>query len=172
MQFNPIPSQTFGNPPFQVEAVTDIEGLTPVYSTTTIEPIHVCSGNYINITSAGRATIFADFFDSEGTFHGRAWTGIFIYRGTQKLVQYPPTIVPDATGGHTTYLLSGESNVGLPVHFTSWDTEVATISGNYAHIIGPGSVVVSVEQSGNANYMGGRYVPNHSGTTRFYVLPF
>jgi len=41
---------------------------------------------------------------------------------------------------------------GLPVTFTSSDTNILTISGNVATIIGVGDVTITASQAGNANY--------------------
>jgi hypothetical protein len=172
MQFNPILPQSFGNPPFQVSAITDIEGVTPIYSTTHTNIVNIFSGNWAKINSAGDVIINADFYDEAGNFSGRAATGIHIYRTYQVLTQGLPVLVSELSTEFPTYLLSGESSARLPVYFKSWDTGVAVISGNYAQIIGPGAVIISVEQSGDFSHLGGRYAANPSGTVRTYTLPF
>jgi hypothetical protein len=61
--------------------------------------------------------------------------------------------LPSKSYGDTAFnLIATGGASGLPVTFTSSDTNILTISGNVATIIGVGDVTITASQAGNANY--------------------
>jgi hypothetical protein len=54
--------------------------------------------------------------------------------------------------GDTDFNLTGTSNSGLSLNYTSSNTNVATIAGNTVTIIGVGTTDITASQSGNADY--------------------
>ncbi|MFZ4678806.1 MAG: beta strand repeat-containing protein, partial [Flavobacterium sp.] len=61
--------------------------------------------------------------------------------------------IPSKSYGDTAFnLIATGGASGLPVTFTSSDTNILTISGNVATIIGVGDVTITASQAGNANY--------------------
>jgi hypothetical protein len=56
------------------------------------------------------------------------------------------------TYGDAPFDLTASSNSGLPIDFSSSDTDVITITGNTATIVGGGSATITASQVGNDNF--------------------
>ena len=76
--------------------------------------------------------------------------------GTLEIIQKPQTITFGALEtkvyGDSPFNLTGISSSGLPVSYTSSNTNVAIISGNTVYIMGAGSTNITASQEGNSNY--------------------
>ena len=60
--------------------------------------------------------------------------------------------LPIKTFGDSFFILGATASSGLPVSCTSSNTAVATVSGTTVTIVGAGTTMITVSQSGNANY--------------------
>ena len=67
--------------------------------------------------------------------------------------------LPTKTLGDAPFALSASAGSGLPVSYTSGNTNVATISGSTVTIVGVGTAVITASQAGNSNYLAAADVP-------------
>ncbi|WP_299440155.1 ELWxxDGT repeat protein [uncultured Aquimarina sp.] len=60
--------------------------------------------------------------------------------------------------GNPAFDLNATASSGLPITYSSSNTNVVTVSGNTVTIVGEGSVVISAHQPGNENYLSANFV--------------
>jgi len=60
--------------------------------------------------------------------------------------------LPTKNYGDATFSLTASASSGLPITYTSSNTNVATVSGSTVTIKGPGRSFITASQAGNANY--------------------
>lgn len=60
--------------------------------------------------------------------------------------------IPARTFGDANFNLNATATSGLPITYSSDNSNVATISGNLLTIRGPGTATITASQTGNANY--------------------
>jgi hypothetical protein len=60
--------------------------------------------------------------------------------------------IPAKTFGDVPFALTAAASSGLPVAFTSNNTDVATVSDNIVTIVGAGTIVITASQAGDANF--------------------
>lgn len=99
-------------------------------------------GNGINITAS----------QSGNTNYNAAANVVQTYnvaKASQVLTFNPPAT---ATFGDPNFTLTASSNSGIAMQFFSFDTDVVSISGNQAEIIGAGSTTLQASNTGNSLY--------------------
>jgi hypothetical protein len=69
------------------------------------------------------------------------------------------TALPSGIFGHPTFRLSATASSGLPVSYTSSNTEVATVNGSVVTMVGPGTTIISASQAGNGSFTKAADVP-------------
>lgn len=78
-------------------------------------------------------------------------TGTLVIAKAAQTITFPTP--PGATYGDGPVALTASASSGLPVSFASNNTEVATILGPSAQIIGAGTTIITATQPGNENYL-------------------
>lgn len=146
--FNAIPSKSFGDPDFVLDATaTSGLPLTFISSDLTVATI---INNKVHIVGAGSCTITAT---QPGDEHYDKASEKFRVLTVQKISQ---TISFDelapVTYGSAEILLQATSTSGLQVNFSSSNNSIVSISNGYANILNTGSVYITASQSGNTNY--------------------
>ncbi|MEZ5047638.1 MAG: endonuclease [Chitinophagaceae bacterium] len=78
----------------------------------------------------------------------------FIWNNTSSPTNQTITFnsLPNVMIGSPNFLLNATASSGLPVSYSSSDTNVVKISGNLVSIIGLGTTTITATQNGNANY--------------------
>ncbi|MDY8137519.1 ELWxxDGT repeat protein [Aquimarina sp. 2201CG5-10] len=64
----------------------------------------------------------------------------------------------DVAFGDDAFYLNATASSGLAITYTSSNTNIITISGNMATIVGEGAVIISAHQPGNENYLTADFV--------------
>ncbi|MBW4891612.1 hypothetical protein KXQ82_17940 [Mucilaginibacter sp. HMF5004] len=146
--FNALPVKTIGDADFNAGA-TASSGLALVYSSSDTTVATIVNG-LIHIKAAGTATITA------------SQTGNAMYNPaadvSQQLTVNKKTqtitfnALPAKTLGDADLLLSATASSGLPVTYSSSNTQVATIVNGAVHITGAGTTQITATQAGNAEY--------------------
>jgi hypothetical protein len=146
--FPAIASKAYGAPSFNLGA-TATSGLPITYSSSNTN-VATVSGNTVTIRGVGSTTITAS---QAGNANYVAAPSVGQSLTVTKAAQTITFTAPTAqTYGNSSFTLSATASSGLPVTFTSANTNVATISGNTVTIKGAGTVSITASQSGNANY--------------------
>jgi hypothetical protein len=101
-------------------------------------------------SDAGFYTIFVkDGEDSNYDFQYH--NGTLVITPASQILTFPP--ISDKQLSDSTFELSGSSSSGLKVIFKSLNTDVLTIDGNTATIVGTGQATIVATQDGNQNYL-------------------
>ncbi len=146
--FGALADKTVGDANFTLTGSSD-SGL-PVSYTSSNTAVATVSGNTVTIVGAGTTNITA------------SQSGDATYSPATDVVQ-PLTVnkgnqvitfeaLADKTIGDADFSLTGNSDAGLTVSYTSSNTSVATVSGNTVTIVGVGMASITASQTGNANY--------------------
>jgi len=148
ISFPAIASKAYGAASFSLAAKAT-SGL-PVTYTSSNTNVATVSGNTVTIRGVGSTTITAS---QAGNANYVAAPSVGQSLTVTKAAQTINFTAPTAqTYGNSSFTLSATSSSGLPVTFTSANTNVATISGNTVTIVGAGSTSITASQPGNANY--------------------
>ncbi|NMC41216.1 MAG: T9SS type B sorting domain-containing protein [Bacteroidales bacterium] len=146
--FDPLPAKTFGDAPFTISA-SATSGLA-VSFTSDNPAVASVSGNTVTINGAGTANITAS---QAGNANYNAAPDVqqtlSVSKANQTIIFNP---LPDKTYGDEPFALEAFVNSGLPVTYSSGNTQVATITGFTVTITGAGTSVITASQPGNANY--------------------
>lgn len=144
--FEPLTPRTYGDNPFMLTA-TASSGNDVRFSTS--DPaIASIDGRLVTIGGAGTVTIAARQ-DSPGYYSAEVSRQLIINKKKQSIVVTP---VADKKFGDLPFAVSGTSDSGLPVVFTSATPAVAKVSGDMVTITGNGMAKIVASQPGNNNY--------------------
>ena len=139
--------KTYGDAPFIVDASSVSTGQF-TYSSSNPSVASV-SGNMVTITGAGTAELTV--VQAEDANYASVSTTVIL-----KILQADQTIsfaaLTGKTYGDTDYALTATASSGLPVSYTSSNSDVATVSGNNVTIVGVGTTTITAMQPGNTNY--------------------
>jgi len=100
-------------------------------------------------TEAGSFTISVNATNGSGT-GASANIDVEIARGSQTISF---GALANKMVGDADFNLTATASSGLAVTYSSSDEDVATISGNTVHIVGPGTTTITASQLGDANYL-------------------
>lgn len=146
-----IKTVLFGVSPLPFTATSD-SGLTVSVASSNTGVASI-SGNTVIVNGVGTATITAS---QAGDPSGMAAATpvsmtLVVTQGTQtiSLTGVPSPSVAYSDGPIT---FSASSSSSLPVTVTSSNTAIATISGSQINLVGIGSVTITANQAGNANF--------------------
>jgi uncharacterized repeat protein (TIGR03803 family) len=146
--FNSLAARLTTDAPFSLSATSD-SGL-PVSYTSSNTQVATISGSTLTIVGAGTASITAK---QAGDATYASATDVTRTLTVNKVAQtitfgaLPSKLVTDAP-----FSLSATADSGLPVSYTSSNTQVATISGSTLTIVGAGTADITAKQAGNATY--------------------
>jgi hypothetical protein len=146
--FSVLSTRIFGDLPFTLTASAS-SGL-PVSFASSNTAVATVTGNTVTIVGAGAATITASqsgnlFFSSAPPVDQT----LTVNKANQTITF---TALPAKVFGDPNFALDATSSSGLPIIYTSSNTNIVTINGNTATIVGAGSTDITASQAGNANY--------------------
>ncbi len=148
--FPDIASKPLGIPDFDPGA-TSSSGLPVVY-TSSNPAVATIVANQIHIVGLGATTITAT---QPGDANNNAATSVIkslTVSGSAQVITFP-AILPK-TIGDPDFNPGATASSGLPITYTSADPTVATIVGNFVHITGSGTTLITANQVGDSNYAG------------------
>jgi|GEM_PF-2746290 len=145
--FNPLTPVSFGDQPFVLTAQSS-SGL-PLNYTSSNTSVATVSGSTITIVGAGTTTLSASQSGDLNYNASVANQNLTVNKANQTITFNPLTPV---SFGDQPFILTAQSSSGLPLIYTSSNSSVATVSGSTVTIVGAGTTVLSVSQSGNLNY--------------------
>ena len=146
IQFDPIPDQEIKNRAFVLSA-TSGSGL-PVKFRVVTGPA-VINGSQLSFQGIGQVTVAAEQAGDAVNSPAVPVTRSFTIRSSEQSIQFDP--VPPLVFGAGPVALSATASSGLPVTFSVLSGPGA-LDGNRLTPTGAGSIVVSVDQSGNGEY--------------------
>lgn len=148
IMFGPLAPVTVGYAPFTLYA-TATSGLPVTYISSDESKILI-SRNKATIVGAGTVTITAK---QPGNANYNPATDVtqtlVINRATQSITFKS---IDTKTFGDASFTLSATTTSGLPIEFSSNNTEVATVNDNKVTIVGVGSSLITASQVGNDNF--------------------
>ncbi len=147
--FNPIPSKTFGDPPFQLTAGVS-SFLEPVFRSSDPSIVSI-EGNEASIVGAGTVDIIASQPGDQN--HNPAIEvvrTIVIKKASQQIIFEPIEI---KTYGDPPFMLQATADSGLPLVYSIEFDSLAIIDGNTVTIVGAGKTRIYAYQDGNQNYL-------------------
>jgi len=150
ISFKSLPAKAYGDASFSLNA-TASSGL-PVSYTSSNTNVVVISSNTVTIVGVGSATITANQLgDTNYATAVQVNQILKVAKGTQSINFGKIPAKTYASG--TTFSLGATNSSGLPVTYTSSNTNVATVSGSLVTITGAGNSTITASQtSGNANF--------------------
>ena len=151
--FATIPTQTYGEAPFTITPPTASSGL-PVTVTVKSGPATI-SGNTVTLTASGTVVLAADQAGNANYSAAPEVTTSFVVNpssGKSSQTISPFATIPTQTYGEAPFTITiPTASSGLPVT-VKVKTGPATFSGDTVTITGVGTVTLSANQAGNANY--------------------
>jgi len=153
--FDPIPPKTFGDPGFEVTAISDF----PVYFES-LNNIAIVSGNKVYVNRPGEAIIRAYNEGDEKNKPAEDFQSFSVSRRAQIIYVQ----INDRTLGEGSFDISAESTSGLPLLFSSISDKIM-LNGNQVQILKPGRVEIVISQQGDEYFLPAK------DTTRFCVNP-
>lgn len=146
--FPSIPGKTFGDANFTLSASAS-SGLTVTY-TSSNPNVATVNGNVVTIVGAGSTNITAKQ-TGNATF---AAASDVVQLMTVSRASQTVTLeqIPDKRFGDPDFDIIASATSGLPVTFNTIDTDIVTVTGNRATIVGIGSFPFAAFQAGNSNY--------------------
>ncbi len=146
--FGPIPLKTYGNPDFDPGAKSQV-GLPIYYISGDTNIVDIVNGK-AHIIKAGTTTITA-MTNGNGNYNPTSYTQIITIDKASQILTF--TALPTKSFGDSAFNLNAWVNTGLPINYTSNDTNVAKIVGGLVNIIGTGTAKITANQPGNTDYM-------------------
>jgi len=150
INFDAIPDETYGNPPFDVSA-TATSGLPVSFASTTTDVCAV-SGSTVSILSAGTCTIEASQAGDSNYSAAQPVDQSFGNGKAGEAINF--SALPDKTYGDPDFDISSFASAtsGLPVSFSSTTTSVCSVSDSTVSLTSAGTCTIEASQSGNNNY--------------------
>lgn len=143
--FPPIPYKTYGDAPFALTA-TASSGLpvTFEYNNNNFEwAVASLSGNIVTVHESGWVYVTAKQ-EGNDTYEAASVTRDLIVFVLMQEITFGP--LADKTFGDAPFALTAMTNSGLPVSYTSSNTNVATVSGDVVTIVGAGTTTITARQ--------------------------
>ena len=144
---SPVSPVTYGVAPITLSA-TSTSGLPVTFSL--LGGPATLSGNTLTITGVGTVVVAANQAGNANYTAASQVTASVVVNQASQTITFTPPVSP-VTYGVAPIALSATSTSGLPVTF-SLLSGPATLSGSTLTITGVGTVVVTANQAGNANY--------------------
>ncbi|HUI89938.1 MAG TPA: MBG domain-containing protein [Anaerolineales bacterium] len=150
INFDAIPDETYGNPPFDVSA-TATSGLPVSFASTTTDVCAV-SGSTVSILSAGTCTIEASQAGDSNYSAAQPVDQSFGNGKAGEAINF--SALPDKTYGDADFDVSSYASAtsGLAVSFSSETPSVCSVSGSTVSLASAGTCTIRASQSGNNNY--------------------
>lgn len=146
--FGALADKTVGDADFALTATSD-SGL-PVTYTSSNTAVATISGNTVTIVGAGTTNITASAAGSPTYFPATDVVQSLTVNKADQTITFDA--LANVTYGAADFNLTGSSDSGLALTYTSSNTTVATISGNTVTIVGIGTTNITASQAGNTNY--------------------
>jgi hypothetical protein len=147
--FPAIPSQTYGNAPFTLNA-TASSGLPVSYNVLSGAAL-LTSSNALTLNGIGTITVQASQSGNANWGAAAPVRQSFVVSKGSQTISFAP--FPTNTYGQSPYPLTNASaSSRLPVSYTSSATGVATILSNTLTIAGAGTTTITASQPGNSNW--------------------
>jgi len=141
-------SKTYGDAPFDLVATTT-SGL-PVTFTSSNSLIASISGTTVTIKNAGTIEITASQAGNDAYNAAPDVRQVLVISKADQVITFQT--LPSLTYGDPQILITATSTSGLPVTFTSSNTSIAAVSGNYLFNMGAGECLIIATQPGNNNF--------------------
>jgi len=149
--FRAIPAQTFSYTPLTIALPAAGSGLPAVLSVKS-GPATVTASNQVTFTGSGRVALAANHPGNTNFSAAREVTTSFVVNKGRQTINFPaPNSVPFVRGN--TFPIEASATSGLPVAFRSSGTNVITISGSTATIVGKGTATITATQPGDARWL-------------------
>ena len=146
---NPTLSLDIGLFALEEYGIYATSGLPLSYASSNTSVIAVTNGK-LDPKGAGTATItLSQAGDSHFSAATNATFALTITDNRSQAITFSP--IPDCNTSVSSVSLSATASSGLTVSFTSSDTNVVTISGTTATIVGPGTVTITANQAGGTD---------------------
>jgi RHS repeat-associated protein len=166
INFPAISNRVYGSAPFTLSA-TSSSGL-PVSFVWVSGNGYMTNGNTVNMTGAGPVTVAAY---QSGDANYNAATQVnqsFTVTPASQTITFPA--IGTHVYGDPNFSISASASSGLPVTF-SIASGPATVSGSWITMTGLGTVTVTANQAGNANYAAASTSQSFTVATRLAVTP-
>ena len=148
LSFGTLSAKTFGDASFTLTATSTTT--LPVNFVSSNTAVATVSGNTVTIVGSGTTTITASQAGN-GLYNDATNVDqtLTVFKANQTISFDLPSV---KTYGDASFTLNGTTSTGLPVIYSTTNTDVITINGNTVTIVGIGSANIIASQSGNANY--------------------
>jgi hypothetical protein len=155
--FAVIPAKTYSTSPvvFTVPAATS---MLPVTVTVKSGPAVLIDTNKVSLTGSGTVTLAANQPGNSGFLPAPQVTTSFTVAKAPNTITFP--VIATKTNGAAPFLLGATASSGLPVSYSSTNTNLIGLSGNVVSILGAGTVTIVASQPGNSGYTNATPVTN------------
>jgi hypothetical protein len=145
--FSPIPPQVTTNLAWPLSATSD-SGLTVVFSLISGPATLDTNLGVLSFTGAGSVVVQAGQPGDAINYN----PAVPVMQAVQVSLAVPMitwSALPTSTYGDAPFALDGSSSSTDSVTYTSWNTNVAVVQGNVVTIVGAGTAVISLQDSGD-----------------------
>lgn len=146
LTFDDIPNKVYGDAPFDLVASAS-SGLGVIFIKSSNAPISI-SGSTVTINGAGNTGIVA-YQPGNGIYKSVQETKVLSIAKANQTIDFPAMA---NTPYLDTLVLHATSSSGLPVTYTSADTNIAKIVDTLLIAKGVGTTSITASQTGNSNY--------------------
>ena len=148
--FDAIPTQNIANATYQLNA-TASSGLPVSYTSSNTEVATVNESGLITFVAAGTTTITASQNGNEIYNAAVPVSQILIIEKVSQTITFDA--IPTQNIANATYQLNATASSGLPVSYTSSNTNVATVNeSGVVTFVAAGTTTITADQSGNEIY--------------------
>lgn len=147
--FNPLPEVKFGDPDFTPDAVSS-SSLPLTFTSANSDVAEIING-MIKIINAGSTVITANQSGNEYYNPAPPAEQVLVVGKASQVITFPD--MPDVVYGDPDFDPVATASSGLPVTYSSSDSDIATIVGSMIKITGVGEVTITAYQSGNNNFL-------------------
>lgn len=145
-----ISNKTFGDPDFELTATASSNlAITYTSSNTNVVVITGTSVKMVQLIGVGTVTITASQ-PGNTNYNPISISRLFVVNKANQTITF--NALADVDVNDADFNLNATSDSGLPISYTSSNTNVATINGNVISIIAMGTTSITASQTGNTNY--------------------
>jgi uncharacterized repeat protein (TIGR03803 family) len=145
--FSAIQVKSPGDADFDPSATTS-SGLTVSYSSSNTS-VAAIVGGLIHILGAGTSNITASQAGNSNFYAATDVVQVLTVKSAQTIT-FPA--IPKKKQGDADFNSGATASSGLPVTYTSSNTNVATVAGGLIHIVSAGTSNITASQAGNSSY--------------------
>lgn len=149
--FSALPTKTFRDSSFEITAQGG-ESQNPVTFTSSSKNVAIIEGNNVIILGAGTTLITAHQNGNNNYLAAPEVSQLLVVNKAHQIITF--NLASDSVKTHSTgyFILKASTSSGLPIAYSSTNTNVAHINGDTVFVTSLGQTIITAKQTGDQNY--------------------